>query len=558
MPHIPRRVLPPDRYPALPAWLFCCLCLAWLLPGLLGHEPWKPDEAYTFGLVRHIAASGDWVVPTLAGEPFLEKPPLFFISASLLLQWLTPWLAPPDAARLAAGLWMAIAFVGLALAARNLFGRHAGRWAVILLLGCVGLPLRAHQMITDTALLAGFCWGIAGLSMARRRPLLAGVLLGAGGAAAFLSKGLLGPGCLGLTALLLPLHRHYRNRDYLKTLLAALIVGLPLPALWGGALYLRDPTLFWTWLDANNLGRFNGHSGLGPKAHGLFYTRTLPWYGFPALPLALWALWLAWKRRLPFSADRLLTPGLTLLVTLAVLASAADARELYALPILPPLVLLAASALPAAEGADWRWASRAALAYCLLMLAFLLAVAWALSSGQPAALAAHLLPRLFGGWTPGWHPWTWLAFGAILLLVARAWRLRPARGVQGFVWRWSLSQTLLWGTLATLWLPALDHGMRYRDTFVALAPTLRAIEARGDCVASRQLGEPQRALLEYYAGFRTLRLETRPEAKRCGWLLLQTLHDALPDPLPGELVLSTQRPGDHKERFYLFRLDKPA
>ena len=31
--------------------LFGLLCLAWLLPGLIAHDPWKPDEAYTFGVV---------------------------------------------------------------------------------------------------------------------------------------------------------------------------------------------------------------------------------------------------------------------------------------------------------------------------------------------------------------------------------------------------------------------------------------------------------------------------------------------------------------------------
>ena len=51
--------------------------------GLLGRDPWKPDEAYSFGLVYHILQSGDWVIPTLAQEPFMEKPPLFYLTAAL-------------------------------------------------------------------------------------------------------------------------------------------------------------------------------------------------------------------------------------------------------------------------------------------------------------------------------------------------------------------------------------------------------------------------------------------------------------------------------------------
>jgi 4-amino-4-deoxy-L-arabinose transferase-like glycosyltransferase len=46
--------------------LTIAMCAAWILPGLIGHDPWKPDEAYTFGLVYHVLEGGTWVVPTLA------------------------------------------------------------------------------------------------------------------------------------------------------------------------------------------------------------------------------------------------------------------------------------------------------------------------------------------------------------------------------------------------------------------------------------------------------------------------------------------------------------
>ena len=64
-------------------FLFGLLCLAWILPGLLAHDPWKPDEAYTFGVVYEMLQGGSWIAPTLAGEPFLREPPLFYLSAAL-------------------------------------------------------------------------------------------------------------------------------------------------------------------------------------------------------------------------------------------------------------------------------------------------------------------------------------------------------------------------------------------------------------------------------------------------------------------------------------------
>src|SRR4051812_47858282 len=84
-------------------WLLLLLCTCWILPGLLGHDPWKPDEAYTFGLVNHILQSGDWIIPTLGGEAFMEKPPLFFLTAALFAKIFSPVLALHDGARLATG-----------------------------------------------------------------------------------------------------------------------------------------------------------------------------------------------------------------------------------------------------------------------------------------------------------------------------------------------------------------------------------------------------------------------------------------------------------------------
>ena len=73
------------QQPIALAWIWV-LAAAWILPGLIGHDPWKPDEAYTFGIVYSLLQGGDWVVPMLAHEPFVEKPPLFYLSAAAARQ----------------------------------------------------------------------------------------------------------------------------------------------------------------------------------------------------------------------------------------------------------------------------------------------------------------------------------------------------------------------------------------------------------------------------------------------------------------------------------------
>ena len=39
------------------------LCATWVLTGLTGHDPWKPNEAYSFGLIFQIIQNHDWIVP---------------------------------------------------------------------------------------------------------------------------------------------------------------------------------------------------------------------------------------------------------------------------------------------------------------------------------------------------------------------------------------------------------------------------------------------------------------------------------------------------------------
>ena len=79
------------------AWLLCGL---WLLAGVVGHDPWKADDALHLGVAWSMAG-GDWLVPRIAGDPWLVTPPLYHWLAALcgkLFGWLLPW---HDAARLA-------------------------------------------------------------------------------------------------------------------------------------------------------------------------------------------------------------------------------------------------------------------------------------------------------------------------------------------------------------------------------------------------------------------------------------------------------------------------
>src|SRR3954468_21479894 len=80
------------------AILFLVLCMAWILPGLVGHDPWKSDEAIDFGAVTEMLRSGDWIAFRVAGEPLLDKPPLLLWVSAALSALLGGWIPLHDAA----------------------------------------------------------------------------------------------------------------------------------------------------------------------------------------------------------------------------------------------------------------------------------------------------------------------------------------------------------------------------------------------------------------------------------------------------------------------------
>ena len=551
----PARPQSPCQISGLPngAWLIA-LVAVWVLFGLIGHDPWKPDEAHYFGVVLDFLQRGDWTIPTLAGEPFVEKPPLFYLVAAAFATLGGGVLPLHDAARLATGWFVGIALLFLGLTGRELYGRGYGAAAVLLMIGCVGTLARLHQLITDVALFAGMSVGTYGLALARRSTFGGGVALGIGAACAFLSKGLLGPGWLGLTALILPFFRLWRTRTYAGALGAAALVAIIPATIWMVALYMRSPDLFFEWFVNNNFGRFLGFARLGTRNAPGFYVYTLLWYAFPALPLAGYTAWTAWRDRARSTALReMQLPALLAAVIVGVLALASDSRDLYLMPVMLPLSLLAAQGVCRIPLFGTR-ALSASARWILGGLALSLWLVWlSLVTGIPSALQTMML-----AYQPGFVPdvrWLPVALAVVATVVAGATMIRRARMAGSALTQWATAATLCWVLATTLWTPYLDAGKSYRAMMQSLVHELPS----NGCVASLRLGEPQRALLVYYARTTTARLEAKPDVA-CPALLVQGTHatGATPRSNGWTLVWEGARPGDAKELYRLYRRDVAA
>lgn len=529
--------------------LFVLVCIVWILPGLIGHQPWKGDEAATFGAVYHILQTGDWLVPMLAGEPFLDRPPLYYLVAALFAKTFSPALPLHDAARLASGFFNAITLLFTALAGRALLGERYGRLTVIILLGTLGLLLRVHEMVSDTALFAGFAMGFYGLAIAIDKPRPGALWLGLGVGIGFLSRGFIAPVLLGLPALALPIaFRHWRTRSFLQCLTLAFLIALPLLLIWPIALHHRSPALFNEWLYIDNWDLWRVRLFSGAIDDRLYYLRILPWYTWPALPLSVWTLWRLGRAGLGRPEIQLsLTSALT---TFVILTLGSEGREVYALPILIPLAVLAAAGVDTlrrgAVGAlDWFGMMTFGLFSLALWLGWI-----ALRIDFPAPFVAWIM-----NYQPGFSmPAKPLAFAAAVLLsvVYILTITRTRRSNRRAVVNWTAGITVFWMLAMTLWLPLIDEGRSYRAVMGELQ---RALPAQYNCVASSGLGDAQRALLDYYIGLITERQEN-DDGGECRVLLVQ----GIAGKAPAVSVLWTKiwegsRPGDKVERFRLYRRD---
>jgi 4-amino-4-deoxy-L-arabinose transferase-like glycosyltransferase len=524
---VPRLALPPS-----PAVLLL-LALAFALPGLAGHDPWKSFDAIALEIAHQMHLSGDWGGPRVAGEPTLADPPLYHWLALAFGKILGALVPFHNGARLASGLCV--------LTALWLLYRVAGAAAPLLLIGAMGFMVHAHEALPELAALAASCAAYAVLPRAHERPLAAGALFGAALGLAFLALGPTLPAALGLAALAAhaacPRWRTWRALPFLG---AAAAVGAAIAGAWLWLLAARAPELPGAWwaLATRSLG--------DPLENLRYFLATAGWFTWPAWPLAAWALW---ARRRDWREPPLFFPAAACVLTFALLVASGPAQDVALIAVLPPLALLGAEGVQhlrrgAAAALDW---------FAVMCFTFFAALVWlayvALMLGVPVRLA-QFLARPAPGFEASFSPLSFLLALALMLgwlYVAFFTPPSPVRGVT----RWAAGVTLLWASFATLLMPWADYQKSYR----AVALQLRSkVPADAGCIAGH-LGLTQRAALSYHGALQTRSLSLAGR-EGCRLLLLQGNPRDKTDPGPGWTKLAdVGRPGDKSERYRLYRLE---
>jgi 4-amino-4-deoxy-L-arabinose transferase-like glycosyltransferase len=416
---------------------------------------------------------------------------------------------------------------------------------VLLFLGCTGLLVRAHELSTDLAGLSGIAMALWGLALALRRPLVGGAITGAGIGVAMLGDGFLPAGMVLALLAVLPLAGiAWRTRDYARTVLVALAVAVPLAGSWPLALYLSDPGKLWLWMQATVFGQRIGPSGL---ADLVYYARLLPWYAWPAWPLAAWSLWRA--RRVLAERNDLLLPMMAFVAFFVMASLFGDARDVNAMPLLLPLAMLGVAELEslprgAASALDWFGMTTFFLFGALIWLGWTAAL-----TGSPEFAAAWIrreIPRFQYGFS-------FIAF-ALAALLTLTWLVvvaRSLRSTRRAVVNWTAGIAMVWMLMMTLGLPLVDQARSYRRVASQIVENL---PQDFTCVARQEgnLGDAQRALLDYFVNLQTVPLEW-PLSSRCRALLVQESSRS-PGAAPDGWVEAWRgsRPGDRTEHFILY------
>lgn len=513
--------------PPLPVYALVLLAGIYLLAGL-GHDPWKTEDAIHIGIAHGFVADGNWLLPRIAGEAWPHTAPLYHWVAALAGKLFGGLLGFHNAARLATTLFGALFLFFLAGAARAFHGKTAGRIAPLLAIGTLGLLLPLHEAQPAVAGLAfaALAWWGGGLIAAGET--WGVVLLGAGIGLSFPAHGLVGL-LMAIAVLPAPIFR----RDW-KSLAIALAIALPLMAAWPIKLVVHAPGLWTSWWQNETAEATFARSW--PSLHHL---EQMTWAVWPVLPLAFWGAWILRREsaRLWFPLGGGLL-GLAWYLT-------GSSRTLGMLPMLIPLTLLAA---PGAERLR-RGAANAFDWFGAMTFSFIALLVWlgasALALGWPAQIA-----RNFEKLAPGHSTDYPLPAVAFALAASLAWVLsaRLPRAPWRAAMRWGAGTLTMWALVTTLWLPWIDHYKSYRPVVQSLQASL---PPGIDCIERNGIGPDHRALLDYFAGIRTV---PSAQAHKCDWRLSVADKNRTP-PAGWTERWQGHRPSDRNERWYLDRRD---
>lgn len=520
--------------------------LALLLLALLGCNRglWTPDEPREAEISREMMLTPA-VIPTLNGQRFIEKPPLYYwVVAAVYRLGGGPSALAARAVSVVAGLaTLAVLFFW----GSSAYSRGAGVLAALMLASSVQFLVSTHWVLIDPVLMLTTtiaAWA-AWLLLARRDSgwllLLFYVCL----VLALWIKGLVGPvlvvaGLLGYLAVDRPLHwRRLRPLMGMALLTAAV-------ALLAFAIFRQGGrAALWEWAYVNHVKRLLSPGITGHRQPLPYYLWTLPYAVLPwLLPLIESLRPARWRRTSNSGVHSAPDPArygaLMSAAMLVLLSLSATKRETYLLPVLPLLFLWLAI-----RSYEWwqRWQlsnERQLGAWWWLQL--LLLCVWCLSA--PAAAL------LWTGQLGGLVLTTLLAglLTVVALLYLSVTRQRRRAGICAVV------TAYVGAALLMLLAPPLLNATKDMGPFMRAVG--RQLPAQQPLFASG-VDETLSAEIPFYTGRQVIALAMPPRAPMPTWVLVQDNHDGKPAILPPDYQLQFSQSFGSRRTLALWRRQMP-
>ena len=516
--------LPAAATRALPRIGLLALCLLYILPGLIGRDPWKIEgDVSSFGVMWTMAHGSlqDWLLPHIANLPVPQEGPLTYWIGAICIR-LASWLVDDDnAARLtnvlffalgASSIWHATYALGRRSEAQPLklafggqpepedFGRTLADGAVLIYMGSLGLLVHSHFTSPTSLLVALIAFALYAairlfdVSISRPIPekkyaLLLGLALGL----LVLTRGWLPPLALWITCIILAF---YRSKPILTRLIFIVLpVALAITACWLLSCLLVQPfnsSPYTAWL------LWNKHEFFRPSYNSLHYfIKYSVWFTWPAWPFAGWAVY-AWRKQTTALHIALPLSFLAALTTLALCSPHAEQSSL--IPLLPPLAILAAFGLPtmkrsAINAVDWFSLTAFSIFALFIWLSWI-----GLQTGWPEQLHRNALKSMPGFTAQFSLPVFLIALTATIgWLKLVHWRISRHPSV---LWRAvvlsSSGVIMCWLLIMTLWMPWINYRVSYQQLAQDIA---KQLPENYRCVDTN-IGKAQRASFAYFGHIR--------------------------------------------------------
>lgn len=553
---------------SLPRWALGLLCIAYIVPGFIGRDPWRGADMTAFGYMLELAQGHTpWLAPLLGGMPPETDGLLPYWLGAWALQTVPPFLSAELAVRLPFALllaltllatWHAIYHLARSTGAQPVafafggeaqpedYARAMADGGLLALMACLGLAQPTHETtsyLTQLCCTALVFYALAASPHRQAVPMLAlmaglGGLVLSGAPALALLYGLGGAAMCLWCPTEIAAARQQARRFVLRVALLTLVAAV-----------LAWQLDLWRWRLA------------WPQDNDKEWTslaRLLLWFTWPAWPLALWTVW-RWRRQIlnrQVHRHLMLPLWFVLVSVVATLGTQPSDRAL--LLGLPALAALAAFALPTLRRSmaaliDW---------FTLLFFSVSAIAIWVIwistQTGYPAKPAANVA-KLARGFEPEFSS---LAL-VIAVLASAAWCAlvwwRAGRHRKA-IWKSLVlpasGATLSWLLLSTLWLPMLNYAR-------SDAPQVRAIvSAAGSptCMHMHGLSRGQVAALQYHGG---LRLQPLSAPTHCPWLVVAPPAgstqptEPLPDLTAWSLQVTQGRPTEKDDILALYRRNTP-